>query len=94
MESSQSEAYDMIWYPDTCDCIITYTFDLKKAKALKRCLLHKDVPDDQIFSTVLAHNQSFNLKIFDPIDKVRDAKLRDEAKMAEKLRSMGAQTLK
>jgi len=89
MESSQSEAYDIIWYPDTCDCIITYTSDLKKAKALAKCLLHKDVPDDQIFRAVLTHNQSFNLKVFDPSDKERDAKLRDEAKRREKAKSRG-----
>ena len=89
VEAPKPEVYDVIWEPDTCDCLITYTNDLKKAKALKRCLLHKDVADDQIFSVVLAHSRSFNLKVFDPTDKERDAKLRDEAKRAEKARSRG-----
>jgi len=89
VEAPKPEVYDVIWEPDTCDCLITYTNDLKKAKALKRCLIHKDIADGQIFSTVLAHNQSFNLKVFDAMDKGRDAKLRDEAKRAEKARSRG-----
>jgi len=90
VEAPKPEVYDVIWEPDTCDCLITYTNDLKKAKALKKCLIHKDIADDQIFSTVLAHNQSFNLKVYNATDKVKDAQLRDEAKRVEKLRSRGA----
>jgi len=89
MEAPKPELYDVIWEPDTCDCIITYSNDLKKAKALKRCLIHKDIADGQIFSIVLAHNRSFNLKLYDPANKDNDDKLRAEAKRAEKAKSRG-----
>jgi len=79
--------YDVIWEPDTCDCVIAYSNDLKKAKPLKRCSLHKGVADDKILSTVAEHNRSFNLKVYDPSDKENDAKLRNEAKRAEKQKS-------
>lgn len=85
----KEEAYEVTWYPDTCDCIITFVSDFTKSKALKRCLLHRNVADDQILSTVLKHNQSFNLKVFDAMDKVNDAKLREEAKRLEKAKSRG-----
>ena len=85
-EASEEE-FKIVWEPDTCECVITYTRNFTKSKALKKCKLHAHVPDDQIFQAVLEHNRSFNLRVFDAADKARDEMLREQAKAAEKARS-------
>ncbi len=54
------------WYPDTCDCIIDYEWDVAQPEAtrthtvkaiIKRCAAHRGIRDDsQHFSTVLEEN--------------------------------------
>jgi len=59
------------WAPDTCECVVEYSWDPKKtgeerkhtfAKAIKKCVLHKKHSGQLLLNAIVEHNQEINKK--------------------------------
>lgn len=49
------------WSPDSCQCIVIVdTTDSSLIKVIQKCQFHKDETDLLFFSTLKAHNASYN----------------------------------
>jgi hypothetical protein len=86
-EAQPKYKYPVLWYPDTCECIINMDEYATQFEFVKRCELHLNASIDDL----IKHNQSFNLKVYDAVNKENDNRLRGLAKAAEKARSRVAQ---
>ena len=50
----------MIWYPDTCQCVIEFDSVVGFIRAYKKCKLHMNLNGKELFDAVVAHNSQFN----------------------------------
>lgn len=49
------------WFADTCQCKIIFESSGETfVDWIQKCHIHKDVPDNDLLSTVLAHNHANN----------------------------------
>lgn len=67
----------MIWKPDTCNCEIEVNREWTVGSAIKKCSIHENVADENIFTTVLTEcrNKNFSLGEIEEKLKTLDSSL-------------------
>jgi len=59
----EPELANMVWRPDTCDCILQINNNYRWVDTKKVCRLHQNLKGQFLVDTVLAQNQRFNLAL-------------------------------